>query len=112
MITVYYYISPKGENPVKEFLDSLEENQQAKVLRIFQHIQEHGLQAVLPHLKKLTGTPLWEMRILGKDNIRILYIVPQGDAVLVLHGFVKKRQKTPQKEIETALQRYELWKRG
>ena len=56
--TIYYYLSSQGENPVKEFLDSLQESQQVKILRIFQHIEEHGLQAVLPHLKKVTGTPL------------------------------------------------------
>ncbi|MEK7510011.1 MAG: type II toxin-antitoxin system RelE/ParE family toxin [Patescibacteria group bacterium] len=109
--TIYYYLSSRGENPVKEFLDSLGESQQVKILRIFQHIEEHGLQAVLPHLKKVTGTPLWEIRTLGKDNIRVLYIVPEKNAVLALHGFVKKKQKTPSKEINMALNRYELWKR-
>ena len=108
--TVYYYISSRGENPVKEFLDSLEESQQAKILRIFQHIEEYGLQAVLPHLKKVTDTPLWEIRTLGRDNIRILYIVPEKDAILALHGFIKKKQKTPRKEIDTAVDRYEAWK--
>lgn len=109
---VYYYTSPRGENPVKEFLDSLDESQQAKVLRIFQHIEEYGLRAVLPHLKKVTSTPLWEIRILGKDNIRILYIVPERNAVLALHGFIKKKQKTPRGEIETAVHRYAAWKKG
>ena len=109
---IYYYTSSQGENPVKEFLNSLEENQQVKILRIFQHIEEYGLQAVSPHLKKLSGTPLWEIRTLGKDNIRILYIVPEKNAVLALHGFVKKKQKTPRKEIDSALHRYQAWRGG
>src|SRR3989344_4750578 len=109
---IYYYISSRGGNPVKEFLDSLEEKQQAKILRIFQLIEEYGLQAVAAHLKKVTGTPLWEIRTLGKDNIRILYIVPERRAVLALHGFVKKKQKTPRKELDMALNRYQLWKGG
>src|SRR3989344_788427 len=110
--TIYYYTFSGRENPIKEFLDSLEETQQVKVLRLFQSIEEYGLQAVAPHLKKVTGTPLWEMRILGKDNIRIFYVVPKKNAVLVLHGFIKKKQKPPRGEIDLALQRYDKWKRG
>ena len=110
--TIYYYTSARGENSVKEFVDSLEEKQQAKILRIFQLVEEYGLRAVSPHLKKVTGTPLWEIRTLGKDNIRILYIVPEKNAVLALHGFIKKKQKTPRKELDIAFNRYQLWKRG
>lgn len=110
--TIYYYVSSSGENPVRDFLDSLEEKQQAKVLRIFQLLEEYGLRAVAPHLKKVAGTPLWEIRTLGRDNIRILYIVPEKNAVLALHGFVKKKQKTPRKELDTALNRYQSWKGG
>ena len=110
--TIYYYAFSERKNPVREFLDSLEETQQAKILRLFQSIEEYGLQAAAPHLKKVAGTPLWEMRILGKDNIRIFYVVPKKNAVLVLHGFIKKKQKTPRGEIDLALQRYDRWKRG
>ena len=109
---IYYYTSARGENPVKEFIDSLEERQQVKILRIFQLIEEYGLRAASSHAKKVTGTPLWEIRTLGKDNIRILYIVPEKSAVLALHGFVKKKRKTPRKELDMALNRYQLWKGG
>lgn len=108
-----YYISAKGENPVSDFLDSLSEKQQGKILRIFFTISSYGLSSVIPHIKKLIGTPLWEIRILGQDNIRLLYISPQKESVLVLHGFIKKKQKTPPREIEIAISRYEDWlKRG
>lgn len=106
---VYYYISPKGENPVKDFLDSLSAKQQTKILRIFSYINEYGLSSVLPHLRKLRDTPLWEIRILGKDNIRILCVVASESYVLVLHGFSKKTQKTPLKETTIALKRYKEW---
>jgi len=107
--TVYYYISENGGNPVREFILSLEVRQQAKIRRILATIMEYGLQPVIPHLRKLTGTPLWEIRILGQDNIRILYVLAHKDSILALHGFVKKSQKTPEKEINTALGRYKDW---
>lgn len=108
-ITIVYYLTSVGDNPVKEFIDSLSKKQKAKIFRIFQYMQGYGLQVPLPHIKKLTGTPLWEIRILGQDNIRIIYVVPQKDTVLVLHGFIKKRQKIPSKEIDTALNRFKEW---
>lgn len=70
---------------------------------------DYQVSYILPHVKKLTGTPFWEIRILGQDNIRVIYICPFKESVLVLHGFIKKKQKTPPKEISTALQRYKNW---
>ena len=70
---IIYYISSSGDNPVKEFLDSLQKSQKAKVFRIFQIYQLYGISSIIPHTKKLTGTPLWEIRVKGKDNIRIIY---------------------------------------
>lgn len=108
---IYYYISPSGDNPVSQFLDSLNKKQQSKVLRIFQYIKVYGLSAILPHTKKLSGTPLWEIRILGEDNIRIFYVILIQNTVLILHGFIKKSQKTPPKEIQIALSRLKQWKK-
>ena len=106
MTKIVYFTSLSGNNPIDRFLNSLSSKQQVKILRIFQSIREYGLSSVLPHIKKLTRTPLWEIRILGKDNIRVLYAVPYLNTVIVLHGFIKKTQKTPQEEIETALKRF------
>lgn len=107
---VVYYVSSRGENPVSKFLDECSKKQQNKILRIFQHLQEYGIQVAIPHIKKLTGTPFWEIRILGKDNIRIIYVVEINQLVVLLHGFFKKSQKTPLKEIEICYQRYSDFK--
>ena len=68
-------------------------------------MQEFGVTTGNPHIKKLTGTELWEIRILGQDNIRIFYVTITGRVFLLLHGFKKKKNKTPDKEIRTALNR-------
>ena len=105
---VDYYIAPNQSNPVKDFLDSLQKKQKAKIFRILQNIETYGLSAVIPHIKKLSETPFWEIRVLGNDSLRVLYIVPTKTSILLLHGFQKKTQKTPSKEIQIALQRYRL----
>lgn len=104
---IIYYISASGENPVSDFLDTLQRQTQSKVIRIFHNIEEYCLQSVIPHLKKLSGTPFWEIRVLGQDSIRVIYVVAVEYQILVLHGFIKKTQKTPLKELEIARKRYQ-----
>ena len=75
---------------------------QAKIRDTIKLLQEFGIRLGLPHAKKLTGTELWELRIIGADSIRIFYIAISGRNFLVLHGFKKKKDKIPPKEIRTA----------
>lgn len=109
MTRVIYYTAKSGDNPFDKFLDSLSEQQQRKILRILTTIKTYGLASVIPHIRKLTGTPLWEIRILGQDNMRVFYASLVQDSILILHGFSKKSQKTPAREIETALNRLKEW---
>ena len=55
------------------------------------------------YLKNITGTTLYEMRMISGTNIyRIFCFFDKGLLVVVLNGFQKKSQKTPKKEIERA----------
>lgn len=93
-----------------DFVQSLSPVQRAKVSRLITYIEEYGLVAAIRHVKKLTGTPLWEIRVLGQDNIRVLYATIEEDTIVILHGFIKKKQKTPERELRTAISRLHLWK--
>lgn len=101
---VIYYISQSGDNPVKEFLNA-RPSAKLKAFRILSHIEEFGLTSAIPHIKKLTGTPFWEIRMLGQDSVRILYVTRTEKRILLLHAFEKKTDKTPPKEIKIALKR-------
>ena len=65
-------------------------------------LREFGIRLGLPHVKKLTGTDLWELRILGSDSVKVLYVAMAGKTFVLLHGFKKKRYKIPPKEIKIA----------
>jgi phage-related protein len=56
-------------------------------------------------IKPLTGHHgLWELRVkFSADISRIFYFMDVKGAFILLHGFVKKSEKTPKREIETAL---------
>ena len=94
------------DDRVRDELEALPPDMQARFRRIAELIQGYGLEQVHePHVKHLDG-PLWELRMKGKDGIsRAVYVTAKGRRVVVVRVFVKKAQKTPRREIEIALQR-------
>jgi len=102
---IVYFEGGSGKTPIYDFIENLNANAKAKILNTFDLLAEYGTRLGLPHVKKVTGTELWELRILGGDSIRIFYIAMSGRVFLLLHGFIKKSQKTPKKEIKIALKR-------
>ena len=87
-------------------VDALPRDIRAGFERIVHLIESHGLERMRePYVKHLEG-PVWEMRMKGRDGIaRAAYVTATGRRVVVVHVFVKKTQKTPRREIETALRR-------
>lgn len=88
---------------IKAFIKTLEKSTQSKVVRGIELIEQYGQNLGMPHVKKITAS-LYELRIRGQQEVRIFYAENHGRAIL-LHGFVKKTKKTPQREIETAQKR-------
>ncbi|MBI2515175.1 type II toxin-antitoxin system RelE/ParE family toxin [Candidatus Wolfebacteria bacterium] len=93
------------DTQLEKFIRSLDESTIAKVLRTIDLLEMFGHQLGLPHSKKV-HTHLFELRILGKQEVRIFYTFHTDEAVL-LHGFVKKSNRIPKKEFTTALQKLE-----
>lgn len=91
---------------VRALLDAYPPDIRARFERIVHLIEAHGLEQVRePYVKHLEG-PVWEMRMKGRDGIaRAAYVTATGKRVVVVHVFGKKTQKTPRREIETALKR-------
>lgn len=91
------------DSTLEEFIYSLEKIATGKVLRAIKLLQNWGYLLNLPHCKKIASN-LYELRIKGKQEIRIFYTIKSSSAIL-LYGFVKKTQKTPKKELEKAFQK-------
>jgi phage-related protein len=51
------------------------------------------------------GRGLWEVRSRIANGIARVIFYVEGDHMVLLHGFVKKTQKTPAREIDLALKR-------
>ena len=103
---IVYYQTPQSKVfPVYDFINSLDLKAKSKVINTINLLESYGTRLRLPHAKKLTGTDLWELRILGSDSIRILYVTVVDKKFLLLHGFLKKKQRIDAGEIKTALER-------
>ena len=77
----------------------------ASFVRIFQQIEISGPNLGLPYTRPL-GDGLFEIRARGYEGIgRAFYCCLVGCRVVILHGFIKKTQKTPVKELKLAIKR-------
>lgn len=104
------YENTRGEKVVEEFFNSLDKKANLKIVRAFELLETFGVEGGYPHIKKLSGTNIWEYRILGSDSIRIFYVTLTGKIFLILHAFKKKKQRTPTKEIKIAQERLQEYK--
>jgi len=91
------------DNSIGKFLASLDKKTGPKVVRTIELLEEYGPKLGMPHSKRVRDG-IFELRIRGIQEVRVFYIF-QKDSVILLHGFIKKSQKTPKKELELALQR-------
>lgn len=104
---IEYYVTNSGNCPVKEFVDSLSPEGKARYIFITKLMKDYGINVREPYVKQITGhRKLFEIRLKDRSGIsRILYFAHTGRKLVLLHGFTKKTDKTPKKEIETAEQR-------
>ena len=99
---IIFYKTDKGEIPVKDFLDSLNDKMRAKMLLSVRIVRENGYQARMPYSEELEDG-IFELRAkVGTDISRVLYFFVVGRKIVLTNGFIKKTQKTPRTEIERA----------
>ena len=100
---VGFYEDRRERSPVIEFLKGLSKSDQAQVRNVIRLLERHGPDPhMYPHAQKVRGK-LWELRA---GPHRLFYFLPSAEeGFVILHGYRKKGQKTPQREIETAERR-------
>lgn len=87
-------------------IEALPADMRARLVRLSQLIELHGLDALPRDSVDHLEDKLWELRIRGRSGIsRALYVTAVGQRVVIVRVFVKKTQKTPRHEIELALAR-------
>lgn len=109
MWKVIFYTKNKLESPLEIFIESLPEKQGAKVLREISLFEKVGINSVYPQTSRIANSKykgLWELRIrFSTNSIRIIYFLYIENTFILLHGFKKKTNKIPIKELEIAKKR-------
>jgi len=100
-----FYETVDGKSPVEEFIESLDDQAQDNFILKKQLLQDLGQQLRYPHTDHIEEG-VFELRFKGTEGqIRVLFFFFYGKRIIFSHGFVKKTQKTPRKEIEIAKRR-------
>jgi phage-related protein len=78
---------------------------QARYIGLTDRMRVVGANLGEPHTKAM-GDGLFELRLMGAEGIaRVMYCTLSGRRIVMLHGFIKKTQKTPRGELVTAIRR-------
>jgi len=107
MFHIAFYRDQDGNSEIVDFLDELQKKGETsktdrvnriKILAYLQALKEYGTHIGQPMVKHIEGS-LWELRPLKN---RIFFFYWKDETFVLLHHFIKKSQKTPEKEIEKA----------
>jgi len=100
---VRFYCLDGGREPVRDWLRALSGNDRRRIGRDIATLQL-GWPLGMPLARKL-GPGLWEIRTRLDNSIaRVLFTV-RNDSIVLLHGYIKKTQKTPARDLQLARRR-------
>lgn len=107
-------IRKNGTCESKDFLNSLDISNRAKIIKIIKRYADFGIIYNREQFKKIEGS-IWEFK---EYQTRILMYHCAPGCIALTHGFIKKRGRIQRGEIERAIQiknEYDLigkeWKR-
>ncbi|MEJ2748726.1 MAG: type II toxin-antitoxin system RelE/ParE family toxin [Anaerolineae bacterium] len=102
-LQVVFYRTELGNEPVREWLKSLS-SEDRKIIGEDIKTAQFGWPLGMPLIRKLDGG-LWEVRSRLPNRIARVIFTVESDVMVLLHGFIKKSQKTPASDLTLAKQR-------
>ena len=104
VIRASFYATSSGRMPVREWLLSLAKQDRIEIGGDIANVEYHW--PVGPPKCKPLGNGIFEIRtdISGHRTARVFFFIESAEMYL-LHGFIKKSQKTPKRDLELAKRR-------
>lgn len=92
------------DQSLQDWIKALPIGIRADFARLTELLEEFGVLR-LPHSRAM-GDGLFELRPKGREGIaRVFYCMLIEKKIVLLHGFIKKTQKTPPNELKKAIRR-------
>lgn len=85
----------------RTFIEALDSSLDARTNKMLDLLRDCGHELRMP-FSRLVGDGLFELRVVGAVQIRLLYFFHKGEAVVV-HAFAKKTEQLSRRDIEYAL---------
>ncbi len=102
-IAVNFYCTASGREPAREFLQSLSDEEK-KIIGTDLKVVQWRWPTGEPLVKNL-GNSIYEVRSTLKNRIARILFAQVGNCLVLLHAFIKKTQKTDDKDIKLAIKR-------
>ena len=111
ILTVVFFRTELGREPVREWLRDLDAEERKMIgedVKLVQFRWPLGM----PLVRKIEAD-LWDVRthLSGGRIVRVFFTV-QRNQMALLHGIIKKSQKTPERDLKLARSRRDLWQSG
>jgi phage-related protein len=106
ILPAHFFKSETGKEPVRDWLLSLSPEDR-RVIGNDIRTAEYGWPVGMPLCRSIRGVKgLWEIRTnFSNGRIARIFFCAHNRHMILLHGFIKKSQKTPEKEIAVAIKR-------
>lgn len=102
-LKVVFFQTQRGNEPVREWLKSLRAEEK-RILGEDIKTAQFGWPLGMPLIRKLEPG-LWEVRSHVPTGIARIFFTVEGDIMVLLHGFIKKSQKTALDDLQLARER-------
>ncbi len=111
-IPAIFYRTEAGGEPVREWLKGLSPEDRKRIGEDIKTV-EFGWPLGMPVCRPL-GDGIYEVRTrLAQNRIaRVLFYIDKKSRMVLLHGFIKKTQKTPQEDLDLARSNKSKHERG
>ncbi|WP_322050698.1 type II toxin-antitoxin system RelE/ParE family toxin [Paraburkholderia bannensis] len=103
VLSVHFFCTESGNEPVRHWLRELDASERKAIGEEIKTVQI-GWPLGMPLVRKL-ARDLWEVRIRLPLRIARVIFTIEGGAMVLLHGFIKKSQATPQEDMALAKER-------
>ena len=109
-LEVKFFRTEADNEPAREWLRSLLKEEKKQIGEDIKTVQ-YGWPIGMPLAKKLYNG-IWEIRTDLESKISRVLFTMHENQMIILHGFIKKTEKTPKDDLNLAIKRMKQLKKG